>query len=150
MQVTKGQGSFIRFVLSTSWVRADCWQCDRVQPCTACSLHKIADTCDYDLTESERRPILQAEALKEKDKTIERLQEEIRRLQGRSFKMEHIEDNNIFPGHEPERQPHRVEPRWTFTYEGPQNNAFDNNIYFGCPSMAAITQEVLWLYSRSE
>lgn len=52
-------------------------QCDRVQPCTACSLHQIAHECAYDLTEQERQPILQAEALRQKDKEIERLRNEL-------------------------------------------------------------------------
>lgn len=53
------------------------FQCDRVQPCTACSLHQIAHECTYDLTEQERHPILQAEALRNKDKEIERLRNEL-------------------------------------------------------------------------
>ena len=131
-------------------IKANWWQCDRVQPCTACSLHQTADTCDYDLTESERRPILQAEALKEKDKKIERLQEEIQMLQGRSFKSEQIEEDSIFPRSESEIQHQQRAIRPTLTHQGLQNDAFDNNIYFGCPSMAAVAQEVFRFYSPGE
>ena len=69
------------------------FQCDRIQPCSACSLHQIADICHYDLSESERQPILQAEALKEKDKTILALKEEIVALRGGNPKNE-LDDRN--------------------------------------------------------
>ena len=59
-------------------------QCDRIQPCTACSLHQVARECVYDLSESERHPILQAEALREKDNEIARLRLEIATIGGLS------------------------------------------------------------------
>ena len=47
--------------------------------------------CQYDLSEAERQPILQAEALKEKDKTIVALKDEIAALRGESVKPEYEE-----------------------------------------------------------
>ena len=59
-----------------------------MQPCTACSLHQIAELCHYDLTEGERHPILQAEALKEKDREIARLELVIEQLNSNANKSE--------------------------------------------------------------
>ncbi|KAL9097087.1 MAG: hypothetical protein Q9163_006382 [Psora crenata] len=52
-------------------------------------MHQIAEICRYDLSEAERQPILQAEALKEKDKTIASLRNEIASLRGESGKSDH-------------------------------------------------------------
>ncbi|MCJ1436203.1 hypothetical protein MMC27_005581 [Xylographa pallens] len=69
-------------------------KCDRIQPCTACSLHQQADLCHYELTEAERHPILQAEALKGKDREIARLREEIRKLEEQSSKASRRPDSH--------------------------------------------------------
>lgn len=45
-------------------------------------MHQIAELCHYDLTETERHPILQAEALREKDREITRLRHEVQLLGG--------------------------------------------------------------------
>ena len=88
MPSTQGQGSDAFPPLRGLWFRLTRVQCDRIQPCSACSLHQIADICHYDLSEAERQPILQAEALKEKDRTITSLREEIASLRGQSVKPE--------------------------------------------------------------
>lgn len=44
--------------------------------------------CQYDLSEADRRPILQAEALKEKNKVISSLRNEIALLRGESTKFD--------------------------------------------------------------
>ncbi|MCJ1379164.1 hypothetical protein MMC17_002264 [Xylographa soralifera] len=69
-------------------------KCDRIQPCTACSLHQQADLCHYELTEAERHPILQAEALKGKDREITRLRAEIRMLEEQSSKIPRHPDSD--------------------------------------------------------
>ncbi|KAG8533757.1 uncharacterized protein KY384_001498 [Bacidia gigantensis] len=86
-------------------------------PCRARKV-KIADICQYDLSESERQPILQAEALKEKDKTITALREEIASLRGETIRTDyddhgaksqkirlppHSPRKHHFQGHEHER-----------------------------------------------
>ena len=43
-------------------------------------MHQIAEQCAYDLTDIERHPILQAEALREKDKEIARLRSKLNSL----------------------------------------------------------------------
>ncbi|MCJ1280978.1 hypothetical protein MMC26_000296 [Xylographa opegraphella] len=78
----------------TSVLGIDSSQCDRIQPCTACSLHQQADLCHYELTEAERHPILQAEALKGKDREIARLREEIRMLEEQSSKISRHPDSD--------------------------------------------------------
>lgn len=117
-------------------------QCDRIQPCTACSLHQIADICHYDLSETERQPILQAEALKEKDKTIAQLRNDIASLRGDSVKPEPVEDE--FPGFTPKM---RLPPR---THKRPpasedchlQGFKEKDSIYFGNPSVRNVVNEV--------
>ena len=96
MQNPQGQGTH-----TTAWswrytsvLGIDASQCDRIQPCTACSLHQQADLCHYELTEAERHPILQAEALKGKDREIARLRDEIRMLEEQSSKVSRHPDTD--------------------------------------------------------
>ena len=119
-------------------------QCDRIQPCTACSLHQIAGMCQYDLTEAERQPILQAEALKEKDKAIASLRNELQLLQGQPrVKMEPRDDD--FPMDSPHRMPMAsIAPTRPANirqrhYQGGMPN---DSIYFGTPAMTSVVEEV--------
>ncbi|KAL9123878.1 MAG: hypothetical protein Q9217_006735 [Psora testacea] len=83
--------------LSCNPCRARKVKCDRIQPCSACSLHQIAEICRYDLSETERQPILQAEALKEKDRTIASLRNEVASLRGGSLNAEADERGGAAP-----------------------------------------------------
>ena len=120
-----------------------CFQCDRIQPCTACSLHQIAEICQYDLSETERQPILQAEALKEKDKAIAQLQHELSLLRGESIKAEPTEEE--FNGQQTRklRLPPRTLKRSTehdnHTFP---NNATDTSVFFDNPGMTNVADEV--------
>ena len=118
-------------------------QCDRIQPCTACSLHQIAEICQYDLTESERHPILQAEALKEKDRTIASLRNEIQLLQGHPIKSEPPDE---FP-YGRNAQKIRLPPRVTMNPASPHRKRFHHStpkdtIYFGSPGVTGVVEEV--------
>lgn len=120
-------------------------QCDRIQPCTACSLHQIAGLCEFDLTEAERHPILQAEALKEKDKTIAHLRNDLAILRGEPIKSEPVDDVVSFGQSGPKiKLPPRVSPKKPAAlaqkriYLGEMNN----NIYFGSPGMTSVVEEV--------
>ena len=104
-------------------------------------MHQIADQCVYDLSESERHPIMQAEALKEKDRQIQRLEEELHMLQGRPLRTEHINDESNYTVYGSEAQLHAHDSGATLSLPGLQGEPADN-IYFGSPSLAAVTQEV--------
>ncbi|KAL8695088.1 MAG: hypothetical protein Q9218_000366 [Villophora microphyllina] len=118
-------------------------QCDRIQPCTACSLHQIAGICQYDLTETERQPILQAEALKEKDKAIAHLRNELQLLQSQAhIKMEPRDDdltissNQRMPvQHITPTRPSNIRQR---RYRGGMLN---DSIYFGAPGTGSVMEE---------
>lgn len=120
-------------------------QCDRIQPCTACSLHQIAEICRYDLSESERQPILQAEALKEKDKAIAHLRNEVAALKGEPVKMETGDDEDL-PG--PGKRKLRLPPRElkrSATAAGEKrlhSGEVGDSIYFGSPGMTNVVEEV--------
>ncbi|KAI4279492.1 MAG: hypothetical protein LQ337_000193 [Flavoplaca oasis] len=118
-------------------------KCDRIQPCTACSLHQIAGLCQYDLTETERQPILQAEALKEKDKVIAHLRHDLQQLQGQpQVKTEPWDDDlpindpfsmptsSIIPA-----QPLSIRQR---RFQGGTRN---DSIYFGTPGSTGVVEE---------
>lgn len=126
------------------------FQCDRIQPCTACSLHQIAEICQYDLTGTERHPILQAEALKEKDRAIASLRNEIQLLQGQSIKSEPCEE---FPyGRNPQkmRLPPRVPVKPANSHPRRfHNGTLNDSIYFGGPAMASVVEEVRICMRRS-
>lgn len=129
----------------------DMLQCDRIQPCTACSLHQIAGMCQYDLTETERQPILQAEALKEKDKAIASLHNELQLLQGQPrVKMEARDEASLMD------HPHRV-PVASITSTRPayarqrrlQGGTLNDSIYFGTPGTSGVVEEVRFPFSQS-
>ncbi|KAI4259000.1 MAG: hypothetical protein L6R42_004808 [Xanthoria sp. 1 TBL-2021] len=118
-------------------------KCDRIQPCTACSLHQIAGLCQYDLTETERQPILQAEALKEKDKVIAHLRHDLQQLQGQPHvKMEPRDDDLPMNG------THRI-PTSSIAPTRPlnirqrrfQGGMLNDSIYFGTPGTTGVVEE---------
>lgn len=120
-----------------------CSQCDRIQPCTACSLHQIATHCHYDLSEFERQPILQAEALKEKDRSILRLRNEIQLLRGQPIKTEPLDDDQSGQIRPRMRLPPRIPKRTTTVGQKRfHGGSFDDNIYFGTPGLTSVVQEV--------
>jgi len=118
-------------------------QCDRIQPCTACSLHQIADICQYDLSETERQPILQAEALKEKDKTIAHLRNDLALLRGESIKPEPVEHVLPASSNRKLRLPPRAHKRSSVSDEAYSRGLeVGNSIYFGHPGMNNVVHEV--------
>ena len=106
-------------------------------------MHQIADHCHYDLTESERQPILQAEALKEKDRDILRLRNEIQLLRGNPIKSEPLDDDLPLRSRPRMRLPPRI-PRKPANLSQKRYHAgfLDDNIYFGSPGMTSVIQEV--------
>lgn len=105
-------------------------------------MHQIADICHYDLSETERQPILQAEALKEKDKTIAQLRNDIALLRGDSVKSEPLEDE--FPGFTRKmRLPPRSSKRLPTTeHSSVHGLKEDDSIYYGNPSVGNVVNEV--------
>lgn len=145
MQIAKGQGGCAgASPLGVQRPDSNLLQCDRIQPCTACSLHQIAGMCQYDLTETERQPILQAEALKKKDKAIASLRNELQLLQGQPrIKMEPRDDDSSM------ERPHRM-PVASITSNRPaharaqhyQAGAPNDSIYFGTPGTTSVVEQV--------
>ncbi|KAL8957713.1 MAG: hypothetical protein Q9193_005089, partial [Seirophora villosa] len=97
----------------------------------------------YDLTETERQPILQAEALKEKDKAIASLRNELQLLQGQPrIKMEPRDDDASM------EHPHRM-PVASITSNRPaharaqhyQAGAPNDSIYFGTPGTTSVVEQ---------
>lgn len=118
-------------------------QCDRIQPCTACSMHQIADQCQYDLSEAERQPILQAEALKEKDKAIARLRNEVDLLRGNPIKSEPSDDGSTSRLPQKMKLPPKVAMKpVNVAQRHPQSNASIESMCFGSPSMTSVIDEV--------
>ena len=112
-----------------------------MQPCTACSLHQIADSCHYDLTEAERHPILQAEALREKDKEIARLRRQIEILGGgQSIKSEDGPSGHA--GQEPGDVPRVPKKPVNLRQKRLNKGEVADSIYFGTPGMASVIEEV--------
>ncbi|KAL8942820.1 MAG: hypothetical protein Q9216_001435 [Gyalolechia sp. 2 TL-2023] len=118
-------------------------KCDRIQPCTACSLHQIAGMCQYDLTETERQPILQAEALKEKDKAIASLRSELQLLQSQPrVKMEPRDDDLAM-------DPSHRNPMASIASSRPVNarqrryqaSMLNDSVYFGTPGTTSVVEE---------
>lgn len=152
MQIAKGQGGCI--ILSSRLLQrpdSDTSQCDRIQPCTACSLHQIAGMCQYDLTETERQPILQAEALKEKDKAIANLRNELQLLQGQPRVKMEPRDDDLSMDH-PYQMPVAIAPTRPAQ---PRQRRFQSgtphdSIYFGTPGTASVVEEVRVTFRLSD
>lgn len=118
-------------------------QCDRIQPCTACSMHQIADQCQYDLSEAERQPILQAEALKEKDKAIARLRNEVEVLRGHPIKSEPSDDGLSTRGPQKIKLPPKVAMKPpSLVQRHLQSNASIESMCFGNPGITSVIDEV--------
>ncbi|KAL9604280.1 MAG: hypothetical protein Q9219_000678 [cf. Caloplaca sp. 3 TL-2023] len=99
--------------------------------------------CQYDLTETERQPILQAEALKEKDKAIASLRNELQLLQGQPrVKMEPRDDDISMDSS------HRI-PVAAIAPTRPvnirqrhyQGGMLNDSIYFGTPGSLSVVEE---------
>ena len=119
-------------------------QCDRYLPCSACAQHQIGHECKYDLSESERQPILQAEALKDKQREIDRLKQENEELRGGPSMTGQIDEHGFLPGYYARARRSQHAHRSSLSRQHLQTHFTSSSVYFGSPSMAAVTQEVLW------
>ncbi|KAL9585054.1 MAG: hypothetical protein Q9212_001744 [Teloschistes hypoglaucus] len=98
---------------------------------------KIAGICQYDLTETERQPILQAEALKEKDKAIAHLRNELQRLQSQPHvKMEPRDDDLSMNSH-----PRMPVPPSNIRQRRHRTVVVNDSIYFGAPATSSVMEE---------
>ncbi|KAL8713403.1 MAG: hypothetical protein Q9220_002602 [cf. Caloplaca sp. 1 TL-2023] len=99
--------------------------------------------CQYDLTETERQPILQAEALKEKDKAIAHLRSELQRLQSQpQVKLEPRDDDFTVNGHQRIPMPSLAPTRPVNVRQRRYHGAvLSDSIYFGTPRMASVMEE---------
>ncbi|KAL9042894.1 MAG: hypothetical protein Q9214_003654 [Letrouitia sp. 1 TL-2023] len=111
-------------------------------PCRARKV-KIAGMCQYDLTETERQPILQAEALKEKDKAIARLSHELQILRSQPRIKAEPRDDDLAA-----QSPRgvRLSPiALAQSTNGPQrrsrSGSLGDSIYFGTPDMKNVADE---------
>lgn len=103
--------------------------------------------CQYDLTETERQPILQAEALKEKDKAIARLSHELQILRSQPRIKAEPRDDDLAA-----QSPRgiRLSPiALAQSTNGPQrrsrSGSLGDSIYFGTPDMKNVADEVCLL-----
>ncbi|KAI4205820.1 MAG: hypothetical protein LQ350_000005 [Teloschistes chrysophthalmus] len=98
----------------------------------------IAGICQYDLTETERQPILQAEALKEKDKAIAHLRNELQLLQSQPHvKMEPRDDDLPINSHH-SRMPG---PPSNIRQRRHRGLMLNDSIYFGAPATSSVMEE---------
>lgn len=107
--------------------------------------------CQYDLTETERQPILQAEALKEKDKAIASLRNELQLLQGQPrVKMESQDDD--FSVDHPYQMPVSIAPSRPAhpRQRRIQSSTPHDSIYFGTPGTISVVEEVRLLSRLSD
>lgn len=106
-------------------------------------MHQIAEICRYDLSESERQPILQAEALKEKDKAIAQLRNELSLLRGEEIKAEAFEDSYHGTSHEKVNLPPRS-PKKSSNHGQKQfpHVDVDNMVFFQHPQETTVADEV--------
>lgn len=106
-------------------------------------MHQIADQCQYDLSEAERQPILQAEALKEKDKAIARLRNEVDLLRGNPIKSEPSDDGPSSRVPQKMKLPPKVAMKpANVAQRHPQSNASIESMCFGNSSMTSVINEV--------
>ena len=106
-------------------------------------MHQIADQCRYDLSEAERQPILQAEALKEKDKAIARLRNELETLRGHPIKSEPFDDVVPLRSSQKLRLPPKVPIKpLCLNRKRLHNGGPVDSIYFGNPGMTSVIEEV--------
>lgn len=100
------------------------------------------------MSEQERQPILQAEALKEKDKAIAHLQNELQVLRGNRIKEEPLDEDDDFDNHHPARKM-RLPPRSLKRTGGPHeeqqqmpSDAADASLFLGHPGVTNVVDEV--------
>ena len=106
-------------------------------------MHQIADQCQYDLSEAERQPILQAEALKEKDKAIARLRNEVEVLRGHPIKAEPVDDGPSPLGPQKMKLPPKVAMKSPNAAQRHlQSNASIESMCFGNLGMISVIDEV--------
>lgn len=106
-------------------------------------MHQIADQCQYDLSEAERQPILQAEALKEKDKAIARLRNEVEVLRGHPIKSEPADEAPSTRGPQKMKLPPKVAMKPpSLAQRRLQSNATIESMCFGGPGMTNVIDEV--------
>ncbi|KAL8673427.1 MAG: hypothetical protein Q9168_002170 [Polycauliona sp. 1 TL-2023] len=129
MQIAKGQGVSVK------------GRCDRIQPCTACSLHQIAGLCQYDLTETERQPILQAEALKEKDKVIAHLRHDLQQLQDQPHVKTEPRDDDSMMNRLPTSSIAAPGRPLNIRQRRFQGGMLNDSIYFGTPGTTGVVEE---------
>ncbi|KAL8750987.1 MAG: hypothetical protein Q9184_006221, partial [Pyrenodesmia sp. 2 TL-2023] len=98
--------------------------------------------CQYDLTETERQPILQAEALKEKDKAIANLRNELQLLQGQPRVKMEPQDDDLAMDH-PYQMPVSIAPiRPAHPRQRRlQSSTPHDSIYFGTPGTVNVVEE---------
>ena len=107
-------------------------------------MHQIAEICQYDLSETERQPILQAEALKEKDKAIAHLQRELSLLRGDPVKSESTDEDSNGSAARKMRLPPRALKR---SAAAEDNDHFPHEpasgaTFFDNPGLANVADEV--------
>lgn len=103
-------------------------------------MHQIAECCQYDLSEAERQPILQAEALKERDREIARLRNQVVILGGQPIKVESPIDEqagraSIAPPKVPPKPANISQRRF-------HDGSAEASLYFGTPGIANVIEEV--------
>lgn len=106
-------------------------------------MHQVADQCRYDLSEAERQPILQAEALKEKDKAIARLRNEVEILRGHPIKAEPLEDVQSLRSTQKIRLPPKapLKPS-SLSQRRLHSGVSADGFFFGSPGMTGVIEEV--------
>lgn len=106
-------------------------------------MHQVADQCQYDLSEAERQPILQAEALKEKDKAIARLRNEVEILRGHPIKPEPLDDvQSMRSAHKIRLPPKAPLKPSSLSQRRLHSGVVADSIYFGSPGMTSVIDEV--------
>ena len=108
-------------------------------------MHQIADQCQYDLSEAERQPILQAEALKEKDKAIARLRDEVEILRGHPIKSESCDDHHpLLSGTQKSRSLSKppMQPSDASGHQRILSGAVFDPLCSGLPGMTGVMEEV--------
>lgn len=103
-------------------------------------MHQIAECCKYDLSEAERQPILQAEALKDRDREISRLRDQVLILGGQPIKVESSADEqSISPSNAapkvPPKPPNISQRRF-------HDGTAEASLYCGTPGIANVIEEV--------
>lgn len=105
-------------------------------------MHQIAELCQFDLSEAERQPILQAEALKDRDKQIAQLRNEVAILRGEPIKLEPTDDAPFQSGQKMRLPPRLPRKPANLAQKRTHLGEMSDNIYFGSPGMTSVVEEV--------